>query len=240
MIYLRIALILLWLFVSCMLGLFGCLVRWGDLNLDRDFGRFFSWGALRLSNLKASVEGLEHLEAHQPCIYVANHQSVIDMFSFGKIYPCRTIVIGKKELRWIPLFGLFFAAAGNIMINRQKRVKAIAGLGQAVDAIQKRNASIWIFPEGTRNETGKGLLPFKKGAFHMAISAGVPIVPILSSPVDLIFNWKKRTFRGGRMQIRVLPPIPSAGLTSDDLDKLSDTVREKMLEALRGLVTLPP
>src|SRR4051812_8086028 len=109
MIYLRIPLIALWLVFCCTLGLFGCLVRWGDLNLDRDFGRLFAWGALRLGNLKVTVEGLEHLEAHQPCIYVANHQSGIDMFSFGQVYPSRTIVIGKKELRWIPFFGLFFA-----------------------------------------------------------------------------------------------------------------------------------
>ena len=81
----------------------------------------------------------------------------LDMATFGTVYPQRTIVIGKKEVKWIPFFGIFYVAAGNIMIDRNKTAKAVAGLKETVDIIRNKKVSIWIFPEGTRNRTGKGL-----------------------------------------------------------------------------------
>jgi 1-acyl-sn-glycerol-3-phosphate acyltransferase len=233
--YVRIALSLSWLLISCGIGLVLCVVRWGHPNLDRDFARVFSWGVLRIAGVRVATEGLEHLTAAQPCIYVANHQSGFDMATFGAIYPTRTIVIGKKELKWIPLFGLFFVAAGNIMIDRQRRTKAIAGLGQAVEAIRERGSSIWIFPEGTRNRTRELLQPFKKGAFYMAIEAGVPIVPIVSAPLEPVLNWRRKKVNGGTLRLRVLPPVPTKGFRSKDVDPLADRVRGMMMEALRGL-----
>jgi 1-acyl-sn-glycerol-3-phosphate acyltransferase len=235
MVYLRILFCFLWLLLSCAIGLVLCVFRWGDRNLDRDFARIFSWGILKITGIQVHVEGAENLSRHQPCIYVANHQSGLDMATFGSIYPCKTIVIGKKELKWIPLFGLFFAASGNIMIDRKKRDHAISGLSQAVEAMKTHGVSIWIFPEGTRNQSGRGLLPFKKGAFHMAIAGGVPIVPILSAPLENLVSWESRKLNSGKVKIQVLSPISTEGMNSQDVDRLSSLVRDRMLEALRGL-----
>lgn len=237
MIYLRLTFIFFWLAFSCVLGLFACLVRWGDPSLNRTFSHLFAWGTLKISGIDVRLEGAEHLDAHQPCIYVANHQSGFDLAVFGKIYPGRALVIGKTELKWIPFFGLFFAAAGNISIKRQKRVKAIKGLGVAVEAIKKRDVSIWIFPEGTRNGGADSMLPFKKGAFYMAIEAGVPIVPVVCSPLLPIIDWKKKSLRPGQVTVRVLPPVPTTGMKVEDVDALSEKTRDVMMEALRGLVT---
>src|SRR5688572_10724511 len=132
MFYLRIALLGLWLVISSALGLVVCLFRWGDLNLDRYFAHLWGWGALKISGIHLAVDGMAGLERSQPCIYVANHQSNLDMATYGSFYPHRTIVIGKKELLWVPVFGLLFVAAGNILIDRNRRTKAVAGLSQAV------------------------------------------------------------------------------------------------------------
>jgi 1-acyl-sn-glycerol-3-phosphate acyltransferase len=237
MLYPRLVLLILWLLLLSALGLLWAPFRWGTLNFNRDFARVFARVALRLCRIRLEVEGLEHLEAHQPCIYVGNHQSGLDMATFGRIFPRRTVVIGKKELLWIPLFGLTFAAGGNLLIDRKRRVRAIAGLAQVVEAIRARGASVFIFPEGTRNRSSEPLLPFKKGAFYMAIHAGVPIVPIVSQPLGPLVSWKERRIRGGRLRLRVLPPISTRGLSEADVDRLVTRTREAMSEALRGLST---
>jgi 1-acyl-sn-glycerol-3-phosphate acyltransferase len=235
MIYFRLFFVFLWLFMSCTVGLVLCVFRWGDLNLDRSFGRLFAWGAIRFSGVKVEVEGLEHLEAQQPCIYVANHQSGLDMATFGSIYPHRTVVVGKKELLYIPFFGLYFKAAGNIVLNRQKRVSAIAGLSEAAKFIRKNKASVWIFPEGTRNRTDEPMMPFKKGAFYMALQAQVPIVPVVSSPLYEVVSWKEKRLNGGRVRLRVLPPIDTSTYGPKEVERLSNDVRAKMVEGLKGL-----
>ena len=159
------------------------------------------------------------------------------MATYGLLFPTKTLVIGKKELKWIPGFGLYFMASGNIMIDRKNRRKAVAGLGEAVAAARDKGLSIWIFPEGTRNISGEGLLPFKRGAFHTAIAAGIPIVPIVQSPFVSLISWKNKVLGGGSVEIRILPPISTTGMTSADVEKLSNLTRAKMLEALPGLKT---
>jgi 1-acyl-sn-glycerol-3-phosphate acyltransferase len=223
--------------LSSSLGFVYSILRWGNLNIDRDFARFFSWGVLKLLGLRVEVEGKEHLEKNQPCIYVANHQSGLDMATFGTIYPKRTIVIGKKEVVWTPFFGVFFVAAGNVLIDRKKTDKAIAGLKQTVEVIRKKKVSIWIFPEGTRNRTGNGILPLKRGAFHMAAQAEIPIVPLVSAPLYPRISWKEKRVTPGTLKIKVLPPIHTGGYGELEVDQLAQDTREKMLEALLGLAT---
>ena len=112
--------------------------------------------------------------------------------------------------------------------------KAKAAMLKTTEALQHRDTSIWVFPEGTRN-LGKGMLPFKKGAFQMAIAAGVPIVQICCS------NYK-RTMRlnrwhSGPLRIRALPPLPTAGLTLDDMPALMERCREQMVACIASLDT---
>lgn len=235
MLFIRFPFICLWLVFSCVVGLIGCLIRWGDLNLDHYFGHLFAWGVTRIAGIRVQVEGIEHLTSRQPCIYVANHQSGMDMATFGTIYPKRTVVVGKKELLYIPFFGLFFKAAGNIVINREKRVSAVAGLSGAVAQIKAKQVSVWIFPEGTRNRSSDHMMPFKKGAFYMAIQARVPIVPVVCSNLEPLVSWRHRRMRSGTVRIRVLPPIDVNGYGERDAEKLGHETRERMLEALKEI-----
>ncbi|KAL2002125.1 hypothetical protein VTN02DRAFT_614 [Thermoascus thermophilus] len=99
--------------------------------------------------------------------------------------------------------------------------------------MQTQRQSVFIFPEGTRSYSEKPeLLPFKKGAFHLAIKAGVDIVPVVTENYAHVLNPKRKTFNAGTIKVKVLPPISSKGLTPADVDNLARTTREAMLKCL--------
>lgn len=231
-----------WMMFVAFVGILMLPFRWGDISLDRDYARAFSWLALKISSIRVFVrvkdkeatreEVTQALEENQPCVYVANHQSGVDMATFGSLYAKRTVVTGKKELLYIPFFGLFYVGAGNILLNRQKSSSAIEALKNVATRMHEEKLSVWMFPEGTRNKEGKGLLPFKKGPFHLAIAAQAPIVPIVSSALAEVVNWKSKGFSGGKVRLEILPAIPTKGMTEADVLKLSDRVRTEMLAAL--------
>ena len=109
-----------------------------------------------------------------PCIYIGNHQNNYDMVTISYMVMPRTVSVGKKSLIWIPFFGLVYWITGNILLDRENRSKAHSTMAELARRIQEDNVSVWMFPEGTRSR-GRGLLPFKTGAFHAAIAAGVPV-----------------------------------------------------------------
>ena len=238
MFYIRGFLILVWVIVATLICMAACLVRWGDFSLNRFTGRTLAWGILRAAGVKLEVLGEENLTQYQPCIFVINHQSGFDIGVLGQIIPKKTLIIGKKELIWIPFFGFLFVSAGNLRIDRKDRTKAIAGLDQILEVIQKEKASIWIFPEGTRNHGSNDLLPFKRGAFYMAIAAQIPIVPIVTSSYQPLISLARKHSRPGTVQVKVLPAVQTTGYTQAQTQELSDLVRAQMLEAVRGLTTV--
>ena len=229
--FLKNTLIVLWLCIAFFLGTILSLLRWRNPNNMYATQKLFAWGALPIAGITVELEGAEHLEAHQPCIYISNHQSGLDVATFGSKYPHRTVGIGKKELLFIPFFGVFFAAAGNILIDRKNSQSAVKSLGQAAEHIKTRGVCVGVFPEGTRNRTGKGFLPFKKGAFFLAKDAGVPIVPYVSSPIGAVFDQKTKHLKGGKVILRLLPPIHVGGKSKSELDRIVIQTREQMLDA---------
>ncbi len=235
MFYLKFLLIFLWFLIASLGSLLLPFAIWRARDINRDFGRLLSWGILRILRIRVEVEGLHHLEAQDPVVYVVNHQSGFDLVTFGGLFPKNTIVIGKKEVAWIPVFGWIYLLGRNVLIDRKKTVQAVAGLGQVVQTIQQKRVSIWIFPEGTRNWSGKALLPFKKGAFYVAVQARVPIIPIVSSPLLRLVSWRERRLSGGVLKVRVLPPISTLNLEEDQVDQLAEATRSKMLNALESI-----
>ena len=195
----------------------------------------FSWGARTLGGIQIRIQDRHNLNTLKPCVYVANHQSGFDVVTFGALFPQRTLAVGKKEVIWIPFFNLIFLSAGNVLLDRSKPQKAVSTLSSIAHKITKTRTSIWIFPEGSRNRNYHGLLPFKKGAFRLAIETGLPIVPIVSSSLSNIFHQSKIFFRGGKVTLRVLPPISTLGLKATDAEALSEMTREKMAKAFQEL-----
>ena len=181
-------------------------------------------------NVKADVDSLRHKPG--TCVIIANHQSNYDLFVFGTVVPHRTVCIAKKSLKWVPLFGQLFWLAGNVLIDRGNAHKARRAMLTTTDTLQHKDTSIWVFPEGTRN-LGKGLLPFKKGAFHMAIAAGVPIVQVCVS--NYVTHMQLNRRNSGDVLIHSLPPIPTTGMTSDDLPALMQACQAQMDMCIKAM-----
>ena len=207
-----------------------------DPDNSRLCGRVYSIPALRFLGFQTELEVEELHKLTSPCVIVVNHQSNYDLFILGSVVPRRTVTIGKTSLRWIPIFGQIYWLTGNVLIERGNAAKAKAAMLKTTDTLQHQDTSIWVFAEGTRN-LGKGLLPFKKGAFQMAITAGVPIVPICCS------NYKRtmrlNRWRSGHLRIRALPPISTVSMTLDDMPALMERCREQMVACIDALDTAP-
>ena len=233
--YVRLTLTFLWIFIASLISLSFAVVRFGNVDNNRLFGYVYGPIACFILGIKVVREGAEHLNAYQPCIYVGNHQSGIDMAVMQPLFPRNTVMIGKKEVIYVPIWGLMYFAFGNIGIDRKDKKNAVAMLDQVVEKLKEKNCSVWLMPEGTRNQSGEGLLPFKKGAFHMAIQAQRPVVPILAASLGRFVNFKTKTAKGGELRIRMLPPIHTKGMTVADVDLLTTTTREKMLVALEEM-----
>ena len=176
----------------------------------------------------------ERLEDCRPCVIVANHQSFLDVVTYGSMFPRRTVSAGKREIGRIPLFGWFYRLSGNLVIDRSHARSAHDALEAAAKAMADEKISLWFMPEGHRNMSGT-LLPFKSGAFRLAIAAGVPILPVVAEPLTAIADPPHRRLRPGSLRVRVLDPIPTAGLTHKDVPGLMENVRSTMQAALDGL-----
>lgn len=177
-----------------------------------------------LLGVKVIRRGQEHLPKDQAVVFVGNHQNNFDLFIQSSMVPRGTVSIGKKSLVWIPLFGQLYWLSGNILIDRKNRSKAIATIEKAARSIRDKALSVWIFPEGTRSR-GRGLLPFKSGAFHTAIQAGVPIVPVISSCQSDI---KLGRSRNGVVIVEAMEPISTAGMGREDVRELAQRVYDLM------------
>lgn len=232
--YLRIGLAVAWFFAATIVSVCMLVFRWKDPSMGAIFGRIVHWGGMKALGLSMRVEHQTRLYLNQPCVYVANHQSNLDVVTMGCMYPYRTVVIGKSQLKWVPLFGLFFKGSGMIMIDRENFRNSVSGLNKAKEAMLSTGASLWLFPEGTRNRGRSALLPFKKGPFHIAISAQVPVVPIvhqyLYSYCDMA---NKRIHSGQELRMCVLEPIETKGLTLEDMPQLMNKVRARMIETMQ-------
>jgi 1-acyl-sn-glycerol-3-phosphate acyltransferase len=194
--------------------------------------RLYAWPSRWILGYKLKTEVGPLMDKPQSCVVIANHQSNYDLFVFGNVVPRRTVCIGKKSLKWVPLFGQLFWLAGNVLIDRGNAQKARQSMLTTTRTLQEKDTSIWVFPEGTRN-FGKTLLPFKKGAFQMAITAGVPIVPVCVSTYSQ--HLKLNRWHSADIQIRSLPAIPTDGLTLDDMPQLMEQCSEQMRECIEAM-----
>ncbi len=232
---LRFALALLALAVSLVYGAVLLISGYDRALIPRRFAELLAKLMLPAFGVRVEVQGEENLYAQRPCVYLTNHQTLVDVPVVATVYPPHTVVIGKKELRKIPIFGWLFVATGNVLIDRSNREQAVGRMKEAEDAIRERRVSVWIFPEGTRGRVPGELLPFKKGAFHLAIRTGVPLVPVVISPLQELVDFERRRVRPGTAEIRVLEPIPTEGLTEADLAPLMQEAHQRMSAALHEL-----
>lgn len=184
--------------------------------------------------VRVDFEGLEHLDPPRPAVLVSNHESWYDVFALAGHLPVDYRFVGKKELVKIPFFGPAWVACGNIPIDRSNRAAAFESLRVAGEKIRREKAVVVMFPEGTRSPDGE-LLPFKKGAFVLALNLGVPVIPVGVSGSRRLMPKGSFLVRPGRITVRVGAPIEVDGLTVDDRDLLLERARAEVERLKSGL-----
>lgn len=185
--------------------------------------------ALWLGGVKVEVVGREKILRDQPCIFMPNHVSNADPPAVAVLLP-RVSILVKKQVFWIPILGSVLRRADMVAVDRTNPDRARAAVDRAVE-ILRRGLPFLVFPEGTRSRDGR-LLPFKKGAFIMAIKAGVPIVPITIQDSERIMRKGEWTIRPGTIHIVVHDAVETAGYSLEERDRLIARVRERIESAL--------
>ncbi|KAI9015396.1 hypothetical protein DFJ74DRAFT_709341 [Hyaloraphidium curvatum] len=185
-----------------------------------------------LVGISFEVEGMENLDPS------------LDVLIIARLFPRQAVVMAKHTLAWAPFLGWYLAMAGHAFVRRrdhitgakedaeqaaQEHANAMATMKNVTDKMMKENVGLVIFPEGTRAHmpTPK-LLPFKKGAFRVAIETGSPIVPVVISNYAHLYDSRAKRFHSGTIRVRVLPPIETKGLKGGDVEKLLQDVQSLM------------
>jgi HAD superfamily hydrolase (TIGR01490 family) len=182
-----------------------------------------------LAGVRLEVHGAEHLAA-RPAVFLFNHQSQLDVLVLAKLLRGGFTGVAKKELANSPGFGLVFRLANVAFVDRQDSAQARRALEPAVQRLRD-GISLVIAPEGTRSAT-PALGPFKKGAFHVAMQARVPIVPIVIRNSGELMWRGATTIHAGTVQVAVLPPIATGGWDVAGLDERVREVRGQYLATL--------
>jgi 1-acyl-sn-glycerol-3-phosphate acyltransferase len=224
----------LWFLFCSALGIVWLLVRPHNRQTLYVYGRVFCRGVVSLMGWRLKVTNRELLDSARPCVFVANHQSFLDVVTFGSMFPKRTVSAGKREIGRIPVFGWFYRLSGNLVIDRSNPLAARDSLDDAARTIRDERVSVWFMPEGHRN-AGPELLPFKTGAFRLALAAGVPVVPIVAAPLSAIADTKRRLARPGTLRVTVLDPITpdaSSPRAVADLTELTRAAMQKEMDRL--------
>lgn len=224
-------------FYGSMATAFGAGIGLGLLNRSRNTLLEITGGVgsdlgLALAGVDVDVvQGTEHLWSARPCVFVFNHQSKLDPIVLMKLLRGGFTGVAKKEAANVPGFGQFFRLAGVAFVDRGNTKQAKNVLAPAVDKIRKERLSLVIAPEGTRSATPR-LGTFKKGPFHIAMQAEVPMVPIVMRNVGEVMWRGSQIIRPGRVEVAVLPPIDTSEWTVETISDHVDDVRSLFLDTL--------
>ncbi len=194
-------------------------------------GMVWSDLAMSFAGIDLRIEGEENAWSSRPAVFIFNHQSALDPILMLKIVRRDMTGVGKMEIRKDPILGPLFSAAGVVFVDLANTASAIKALEPAIRAL-KHGRSIAIAPEGTRSPTPR-LGDFKKGAFHLAMQAGVPIVPVVFRNVLDAFPKDARVVRPATIEATVLPPIDTTTWTKEALDDEIASIRDRYLEILQ-------
>jgi 1-acyl-sn-glycerol-3-phosphate acyltransferase len=201
-------------------------------------GRAFRLGARILVALnpfwKVRWEGAVPARGDHPFVAVSNHESLADIVLIGTL-PWDMKWLSKSSIFRVPFLGLMMHMAGDVAVRRDdadSRTRSYQSLRSWIE----RGASIMIFPEGTRSRTTE-MLPFRNGAFRLAIETGRPIQPLAVAGTRHAIGKGSMRFGRADVVVRILDPIPTAGLDGDDVGELRGRVRALIEEARADLAT---
>lgn len=194
-------------------------------------GRWFRRAAVACVALnplwRFRTSGVHIRDPRHPYVAVSNHESYADIFLISHL-PWEMKWLAKVELFRIPIMGWMMRMAGDIPVRREARSSRAEALEECRDRLRKR-VSVMIFPEGTRSKTGE-LLPFKDGAFRLAVEAQLPVLPLVVSGTRNAMKKGSFLFNRATAEVRALDPIPTAGMSLHDVPALRDRVRQLIID----------
>ena len=224
----------IWLYTTTVFGLGFILSVLRPLNPNNIYviTRMLAYKGFDILGIDFEKRGTQRQNPDSPVVYMSNHQNNIDLLAGSANFSPRTILLGKKSLLFIPLFGQFFALSGNFLIDRANPTAAKNSMKKLTKKILSEKLSVWIMPEGTRSK-GRGLLPFKKGGFITAINCQIPIVPVVFSSYTRTMNFSQKC--SGKIISKVLQPIQTKGLTLENLDELMEKTQQLFKSTIEEL-----
>src|SRR6266702_4745634 len=185
--------------------------------------RFWPEAVLTLSGVKLNVTGEENLTAQRPAVFLFNHRNNFDVFVVAALVKDNWTGIAKKELESNPLVGPLGKLLDAAFIDRADTASAVAAL-KPIEEAARKGLSIVVAPEGTRMDT-RSVGPFKKGAFRIAMAAGLPIVPIVIRNSESVAGRNSTTLHPGTVDVAVLPPVSTADWTLENLGERIEQIR---------------
>lgn len=208
------------------LSLLGSIVDGGG-RWQHFCARMWSWLILKTSGIRVRVEGLENIRSGATAIYCSNHASAMDIPILFVYLPVQFRFLAKRSLFHLPFLGWHLRRSGHVAVDRGRPHEALKGFDRAAQRIRE-GRSVVTFPEGTRSRTTE-MRPFKRGSFYLAVLSGVPIVPITLNGTRHVLKPDTYHVRPGQTEMVIHKPIPTSGLTVEDVDALSARVREEIL-----------
>ncbi|XP_007434672.1 1-acyl-sn-glycerol-3-phosphate acyltransferase alpha-like [Python bivittatus] len=196
--------------------------------------RFIMLPLKHLYGIKINVQGATSLNLKGPYVIISNLQCSVDLLGIFQILPERCTLFVQKEVLYMLTVGVFLWLCGFIFIDHKKEAEAVEIMSAAGDTMLQDHLRIWAFSEGHR--TGESTMePLQREAFHLAVKAQVPIIPVVMSSYEPFFNMKTNKFTSGDITIRVLPPVKTKGLSPVDTPDLTDRVWETILSNFREI-----
>lgn len=204
------------------------------INRRESLYPFALWGAqiwLKACGAKVKVTGLENLEPDRNYVFISNHRSYLDTAALFRYAGKRIGIVAKKELLKAPVLGQGMSFVNIIAIDRTNPERALQSMERARQ-VMERGYSFGVFAEGTRAMPGE-LLPFKKGAFHLALQTDAPIIPVAIRNTDWMMGKRTGVAYPGTIEIVLCPPIATAGKNEKDIPQLLHTTRSAVAAELR-------
>lgn len=214
--------------VAALLMAFGTVID-RSRNLNNIIGRGWARIIFFIGGVKFKVEGGENIPQDRSILIGPNHQGALDVPALHLALNKQFRWIAKKELFKIPFFGWCMFFMGCVPIDRSNSKRAMASLLHAAEDV-KNSTSILIFPEGTRNPYGDGLLPFKRGLFTVAVKSEAPILPVAVLGARALMPKGSSIIRPGTINIKIGKPIESIG---KEVDQLKNELREALEHLLK-------
>jgi len=198
-----------------------------QIAVARAWARSLLW----VSGVKVTVEGLEKISPDGSYVFVSNHLSYMDTPVVLANIPVQFRFMAKRGLFQIPLLGTHLARAGHVPVPRDDPRAAVKAMTAAAQIIRDRGISLLIFPEGGRSHDG-GLQPFKEGGAHIAIRAGVSLVPVALNGTREILPYGSGCVRSGAVTMRIGDPIATTGAQARDREPLTAELRSRIVAML--------